>query len=299
MIRAVKQWIKRRWPRMRLRTIVFVTLFVVAALPGIAAMFLRVYENTLVRQTEAELVAQGAALVAASEADWPNGQPASVRQDNFRPEASTIDLSDSEILDDRPAPVKVSGAASPSAIMAAQRLEPVFARTKQVTLSAILLLDENGRIASGAMQGDSYADLPEIRAALTGNPMTVLRRSDSYRARYHFEWLSRAAAMRIHHARPIMSDGEVVGVLLLSRSARSLFKGIYADRGKIAFGVLAIFGILIVLSGVLSRGIVKPIEGLSAATRSLASGAQDIPDTPPTAAIEIQDLYADFARMAT
>ena len=71
MLRAVKEWIKARWPRMRLRTIIFATLFVVAALPGIAAMFLRVYENTLVRQTEAELVAQGAAIAAASAAHGP------------------------------------------------------------------------------------------------------------------------------------------------------------------------------------------------------------------------------------
>src|SRR3546814_10814457 len=60
MIRAVKEWIKRRWPRLRLRTILFASLFFVAALPGVGAVFLRVYENTLVRQTEAELVAQGA-----------------------------------------------------------------------------------------------------------------------------------------------------------------------------------------------------------------------------------------------
>ena len=47
----------------------FATLFFVAALPGVGAVFLRVYENTLVRQTEAELVAQGAALAAAARGD--------------------------------------------------------------------------------------------------------------------------------------------------------------------------------------------------------------------------------------
>ena len=51
--------------------ILFAVLFFVAALPGLSALFLRVYENTLVRQTQAELMAQGAALVAAAELDWP------------------------------------------------------------------------------------------------------------------------------------------------------------------------------------------------------------------------------------
>ena len=67
---------------------------------------------------------------------------------------------------------------------------------------------------------------------------------------------------------------------------------------KIAIGVLAIFTILVLLSGVLSRGIARPIEALGAATRSVAAGHGDVPDPPRTAAIEIQGLYADFAAMA-
>jgi signal transduction histidine kinase len=138
-----------------------------------------------------------------------------------------------------------------------------------------------------------------VRAALAGRPQTVLRRNGDYRADYSFEWLSRAAALRVHHARPVIVEGRVVGVLLLSRSARALFKGLYADRGKIVFGIVAILGVLVVLSGVLSRGIVRPVEGLARASRALASGRQEaIPDPPRTAAIEIQTLYADFARMA-
>ena len=35
----------------------------------------------------------------------------------------------------------------------------------------------------------------------------VLRRNASYRPRYSMEWLSRASALRIHHARPIVVNG--------------------------------------------------------------------------------------------
>ncbi|NEX95418.1 sensor histidine kinase, partial [Caulobacter sp. 17J65-9] len=75
MIRRFKAFVRSRWPTLRLRTIVLAVLIFTAALPGVSAIFLRVYENTLVRQTEAELVAQGAALAAAAEAAWP-GAPA-------------------------------------------------------------------------------------------------------------------------------------------------------------------------------------------------------------------------------
>jgi ATP diphosphatase len=110
--------------------------------------------------------------------------------------------------------------------------------------------------------------------------------------------LSRAAALRVHHARPIVVNGEVVGVVLLSRSARSLFKGLYADRGKIILGIFLVLLLLLLLTGVLSRGIVRPVEALGRATRDLASGRGSLPDPPKTAAIEIQDLYRDFQRMA-
>jgi signal transduction histidine kinase len=298
MIGAAKAWLKARWPRLRLRTIVFATLFTVAALPGIAAMFLRVYENTLVRQTEAELVAQGAALAAVAEGMWPGvGVRAMPDPQDIRPEVPTIDLSSSAILPERPVPQAVATSPDPAALTVARALAPAAARTRQVTLSAIVLLDGQGLIAS-AENGGSLAALPEVRAALAGRPETVLRRNGDYRATYTFEWLSRAAALRVHHARPIVVEGRVVGVLLLSRSARALFKGLYADRGKIALGIVAIFGLLIVLSGVLSRGIVRPVEALARASRALALGRQDFPEPPRTAAIEIQSLYADFARMA-
>lgn len=299
MIRAAKEWLKARWPRLSLRTIVFATLFTVAALPGIAAMFLRVYENTLVRQTEAELVAQGAALAATAAMQWPGAPPATLPDPrDLAPEVPTIDLSSTPILPERPAQAQVSTAPDPQALAAARTLAPVSARTRQVTLSAILLLDGQGLVAA---EGDaqSLAALPEVRAALAGRPSTVLRRNGDYRAGYDLEWLSRAAALRVHHARPVVVEGRVVGVLLLSRSARALFKGLYADRGKIAFGIVAILGVLVVLSGVLSRGIVQPVEALARASRALASGRQEeIPDPPRTAATEIQALYADFARMA-
>lgn len=297
MIRTVKEWLKARWPRLRLRTIVFATLFTVAALPGIAAMFLRVYENTLVRQTEAELVAQGAALAAIAATQWPGAGVTMPDPQDFQPEPPTIDLSSSDILAERPSPQPKALAPDADAAAVWSTLAPVAARTRQVTLSSILLLDRQGLIASEP-SGRSHAALPEVATALAGRPETVLRRNGDYRATYQFEWLSRAAAVRVHHARPVIVNGRVVGVLLLSRSARSLFKGLYADRGKILLGIAAIFMLLLVLSSVLSRAIVRPVEALARASRALASGRQDFPEAPRTAAAEIQDLYADFARMA-
>ncbi|HYD37335.1 MAG TPA: sensor histidine kinase, partial [Allosphingosinicella sp.] len=97
MIRAAKDLAKRHWPALRLRTLLFLTLLLVAALPGVGAVFLRVYENTLVQQTEAELIAQGAVLAGAYRAAWP--EPfADPSPGPLRPERPTIDLNAMPIL---------------------------------------------------------------------------------------------------------------------------------------------------------------------------------------------------------
>jgi signal transduction histidine kinase len=297
MISAAKAEAKRHWPKLRLRTILLATLVFVAALPGFAAMFLRVYENTLVRQTEAELIAQGAALVAAAEAGWPGAARGAERR-GFRPEEPQIDLNASIILPPQPAPRKRSVQPDPDASAAARLIEPVMASTSRTTLAAIQLIDREGTIMTGRMAGTSYAHVREVTSALSGRVRTVLRHNGAYQRRYPLEWLSRASDTLIHHARPVRVDGRVVGVLLLSRSPRALFRGIYEDKGKIMIGIGLIFATLVLLSGLLSRGIAKPIEELSAATKGLALGKGELPEPPPTAAIEIQSLYGDFAAMA-
>jgi signal transduction histidine kinase len=297
MIARLKSFAKRHWPRLGLRTILLGTLILVATLPGWGALFLRIYENTLVRQTESELIAEGAALAAATATDWP-GFVAKPTPVFVRPELPSIDLRGSQILPDRPAP-STGGPVDPAARIAAARIAPVLAQTTPATLASVLLLDAHGRVASGPLAGRSYATLPEVRSALRGNPATTLRHNSAYRRTLPIEWLSRSADLGIHHAQSIRVNGRVVGALLLSRSPPALYMGLYADAGKIAVGFALILGFVIVLSGILSRGIVRPIERLGAATRDLARGAAaDIPAVPEMAAVEIQALYADFASMA-
>ena len=104
MIRPAKEFLKRHWPALRLRWILLAVLLFAAARPAVGAVGLRVYENSLVRQTEAELAAQAVALTATAAALWPGAQPAPVvnRPQDYQPYRSSIDLSDGDILPQRP-----------------------------------------------------------------------------------------------------------------------------------------------------------------------------------------------------
>ncbi|MBV9930595.1 MAG: HAMP domain-containing histidine kinase [Alphaproteobacteria bacterium] len=297
MIGALKGIAKRHWPALRLRTILFLSLLFVAALPGVGAVFLRVYENTLVQQTEAELIAQGAVLAGAWRADWP--APLPPPPDTLEPQPPTIDLNAMPVLPAQPDTEATTGVAAAEARAAAVKLAPVAREASRTTLAATRILDAQGIVVLGAEDfRRSYARLPEVRAALAGRTTTVLRRRADYEPRYALEWLSRASSIRVHYTRPVLAGGRVIGVVMLSRSPRGLFVGIYQDRGKIAVGVALIFLTLVALAGLISRGIARPIDALAEATDNVARGRLTVPEPPPTAAVEIRSLYVNFAAMA-
>lgn len=298
MIGAVKTLVKRHWPALSIRTILLVTFVFVAALPGVGAVGLRVYENTLVQQTEAELIAQGAVIAAAYRAAWGPRAPGAPAQ---APEAPRIDLGTDPLLAEQPGSAPATGPADAHARAVGARLAPVIADARAVTLAAVQLLDAKGRVVAGAHDlGRSFAALGEVRQALAGHATTVLRRRN-YRAdglRSPLELISSAVAIRVHHVRPVLADGRVIGAVMLSRSPRGLFVGIYQDRGKILIGIGAIFLTLMVLAGLLSRGIARPIRDLTRATERVARGEPALLDPPTMAATEIGELYAHFAAMA-
>ncbi|HEY5713070.1 MAG TPA: sensor histidine kinase, partial [Allosphingosinicella sp.] len=136
MIRAIKNFLKRFWPSLRLRTILFATLVFVAALPGFGAVFLRVYENTLVQQTEAELIAQGAVLASAYRSFW--GADPEIRPiTDPIPERPSIDLNAMPILAEQMAARRLPGQPDPRAVQVAARMLPIVAESGHVTLAAI------------------------------------------------------------------------------------------------------------------------------------------------------------------
>lgn len=304
MIAALRNFALRLWPVPRLRWLLFGTLLFVAALPGIAALGLRVYENALIRRTEAELTAQSAAIAASAALLWPGPaaaaqpEPQDDPRESFDDVPTDVDLRSSPVLPERPAASTTPSPVDPIAQQVAERIAPAILETKRATLASILLLDRQGLLLNGRDRGLSLAEVPEVRSALSGTPRTVLRHNDAYLRDTPLDWISRATSIRMHQARPIMVRGEVAGVVLVSRSPRALFRGMWEDRGKIALGVAAIFSLLLVLTGVLARAIIRPVERLSRASRALAQGRHTALRRPTLAVREIGSLYDDFSAMS-
>jgi signal transduction histidine kinase len=284
LIRSAKEQIKAVWPPLRLRTILLGVLILVASLPGFAAIFLRVYENTLVQQTEAQLATASAAIVGA----WADdaGPP-------LAPYMPSIDLTRLETL---PAHIDGMGpAARPDrqAAATARVLMPMALRIAESSGAEVTLLDADAvPLPDG---GQRLAGLMEVRKGLAGETATVLRaRSSPYGA----EPITRAANIMVVHVRPVRIDGRVAGLVLMRQEPRDVFAGIWADRWNIGFGAGTILLLLMLLAGLLSRAIGRPIEMLSAATGDVAQGSINIPPAPAMAAMEIKGLFESFGIMA-
>jgi len=305
VIERLRALAQRLWPVMRLRWVLFGTMLFVAALPGFAALGLRVYENALVRRTEAEVTAQAASIAATAALLWPGAERASSAPavaeghgERYKLAPTEIDLRSSPILPSRPPALTVTRPPDANAQALASRITPAIAEIKRTTLASIVLLDRNGIVLNGQEAGRSLAALPEVQSALRGRPATVLRRNDSYSQASPVGWVSRATSIRMHQARPIMVNNDAVGAVLVSRSPAALFRGMWEDAGKIAAGTLAILALLILLTAILARAIVRPVEKLSEAARSLASGGHANPRRPTLEVREISSLYDDFEGMA-
>ncbi len=305
---AFKNILKSHWPRLKLRTILLGVLLFTASLPAFGALFFRIYENTLVRQTESELIVQGAVMaVIYAEAAQRHALsetygnvakiPAPAMRREYSAPAPTTDLSNDIILPDRVTGIKCTP--STAALNATTEITPILKSATQITLASVRLTDAEGCIIAGRDEiGTSLAHVSEVAAALRGQHSSALRRKGDYQSRYTLEFLSRASAIRVSYAQPIIYNDRVIGTLLLSRSPRSLFKGLYEDIGKIIAATGLIFLLVLGLAGLLSRSITRPVELLNNSIIRVARGERPLLESPRTAAVELQQLFANFEAMA-
>lgn len=275
-----------KW-RPRLATIVVVILIVVMALPLVGLFFFRLYENQLIRQTEAELIAQGAALAAVYAKEvrdagipasglavaMPDGT-ASGRDDALRPTEPRLDLAADTVLGRRPDAVPATVDPRFSAI--GERLAGILAETQKTTLAGFRLLDPAGTVIAGRGEiGLSLGHVEEVREALAGRYASALRVRVSDQPAPPLYSMSRGTRVRVFVALPAAVDGKVAGVVYLSRTPNNIVKHLYGERGKVALAAIAILGGTLSIAFVFLRTVSRPIYELIERTRRIASGDRE------------------------
>lgn len=261
--------------RPSLGQVVTVVLITVICLPLVGLFFFRLYENQLVRETEAELIAQSAAIAAVfaekverlPPEEQGLGAVAAVvpklDKGMYRPIKASLDLALGPILGSRP-----DARVTPEPVSAAYRqigdeLQDILQRTQITTLAGFRLLDANGTVIAGREEnGMSLAHVEEIAIALKGAFQPVLRVRVVNRPAPPLYSISRGTGVRIFTAMPVIVEGRVAGVVYASRTPDNIIKHIYAERKKYILAALAVIAVALVVGLIFVRLIARPLHEL-------------------------------------
>ncbi len=297
-------------PRLHLRTILMMVNLFVLIVPLGSIYFFRLYENELVRQTEAELIAQGAYISAlykqaihpmiSRNADY--GNPVLFKPENkdekYNIVSPVLDLANASIYPPRPQAEQGKGA-DEIARKIGNTIFPIVEEATITTLAGVRIVDYNGVVVAGrAESGLSLAHIEEIIPALNGKYTALLRQRFSDMTTTSLASPSRATDIRVFIAMPIIDNERVVGAVLLSRSPRSILKGLYDDWESLAIAGSIIIGITLLLTLLTSYTISKPIYALIEQTKRVARGEKGVKTISEPVTQELALLSYNVSNMA-
>ncbi len=305
ILRSVWQLVTRH-RRLRLRTILlYINLFILV-LPITGFWGIRIYENELARRTESALLSQGAFIRAAFLDELsrieqrPQSEFLSDGEEQLEYIPSTIDLNSKEVLEKAPAAQPTTLTATPTMMLAGERVSRQMHHAQRTTLAGMRVVDHQGVVVASSRGeiGMSMIERPEIQSALEGTYTHTLRSRVSDSPTPPLTSISRRTSVRLFVAMPIERDGEVIGAVLLSRTPLSLARALYDNRKLLVIlGVLQLIVVLL-LSTFASRAIVGPMQRLIRQAKELERGAPTPPVLEHPITQEVEELSKAIVQMA-
>ena len=319
--------------RPRLSTVLLTVNLAVIALPLGSIFFFRIYENQLIQETERELISQAALIGAfyrttlrgpdetgrtarlaergsltagasAGEAQGRteslSGQPVTA-EERWSHVAPQLDLARVSTLpsrpDGKPAPTPPTAAAA----AAGRLLTPMLDRAQRTSLIGVRVLDRHGTTVGGTAEiGENFAHVEEVAQALKGRYASALRYRELENAPSELSSISRGTGVRVFVAFPVISGGEVLGAVYLSRTPKSILRHLYEEREKAILALVTVLVLAISLAVLTSRTISRPVAELLARTRRVARGETAVMEplgNPGTR--EMAELSDGISQMAT
>ena len=247
-----------KW-RPRIGLVVLAILLTVMALPLVGLFFFRIYENQLVRQTEAELIGQGAAIAAiyareVREAGLPPEKLGAAVAGRARPQRQQRRRRRRPLPADRaqprprrrrrrsePRPDSAAGDAR-SGLCSDRRAACRRARRDAADHAGRVPAARPGRRGDRRRRAMSAARSPqveEVRAALAGSYASALRERVTERPAPPLYSVSRGTGVRVFVALPVVVEGRVAGAVYLSRTPNNIVKHLYGERGKVMLAAIS------------------------------------------------------------
>ncbi len=293
---------------MKLRTVLLALNLIVFLLPLVGFSGLRVYDTQLVRQTQAELVAQGSVIGAAYVQAFEEEQRAVVgtKLEGPRDETPTmvrveLDTTFDRVLPRAPDALPSEHMADPLAMIAGRSIANLIAQTRSATLAGIRVTDASGVVvaSSGSELGQSLAHREEVASALRGQVATGLReRVASDPSPAPFSSISRNTGWRVFVALPVIDGDRLLGTVVLSRTPMTLGKALWNDRYYLASIIAVMLAVVLFVSLLATWLIARPVEQLTRYSQRIAAGesAKNLPKiSQPEELVTLAQAFASMA----
>lgn len=297
-------------------TVLLLMNLTLLALPVSGLWVLRLYDSSLVRQTESQLIAQSATVAALYRSLW-HGADGEIGQswetidprwthhegfdDPWLPRFATLDLADDPVLPASPDADPSSSPPDPAAGLSGEKLNAILHEVQLQTLAGIRVLDHNGIVVAttGEEAGGSLANREEVHRALLGEPVSVLRLRGKGPAPVASPIFGQGSMVRVVTALPIIEDRRVIGVVLAARTPRTVGEVLAEKRWHLA-GLLSLLVAAAASLSLLGRlAIGRPLRAVAERARRLAQGERGAMTEPVPAPVrEVAELSATLSRMA-
>jgi len=277
-----------KW-RPSLGLVIIAVLASVAALPLVGLFFFRLYDNQLIHQTQAELIAQSRVLAAVFAREVENRLDAGIvlgaeippgarpdPDEQVTPIRPALDLAGNDLLRRRPDALAASAPADPAYIEIGARLMPIILETQKVTLAGFRILDPRGVVIAGRQEmGQSLAHIEEVATALQGQYRAALRIRVPDKPPPPIYSISRGVGVHVFSAMPVIVNNRVAGVIYTSRTPSNIFDHLYQERGKFILAGLAVIFATVIIGLVFSRTITQPMRELVDRAARISRGDRD------------------------
>ena len=281
-----------RWPRVGIRGVVLAISAFGVVVPLAAIVLLRIFDDQLIRRTEAQLIAQAVLIAEAwreawlreqqfESADAPEWVPPDQVGEDYFPIEPMLRLEN--VLPPTEDPTRFIKKDAGLAWRAGAAVEPVLRRAARMNLSSARVLDAEGCViaSSTTQHGACLDELAEVRGALAGGYTSVLRHRINDQPTPSFESISRRGRVRVYVALPVFADGEVIGVVRMARTAIDAGKALWFDRYRLLAAIVGCALLVAALSLFLSRTLTQPLRNITRVARGIARGEGREPLTLP------------------
>ena len=252
--------------------------------PVLLVVVLRLYDTLLLQQTERRLIGESVVIAEAWRDQWlrvqgvaplqaPSNAPPGLLVGELFPVEPVAHLGDEPLRPPDP-PTRFTADHTGPAWAAGQAVGPLLDRIRRVNLSGARVLDAAGCVVAttGRGLGACLDGLEEVDAALRGRYHAVTRRRHTDDPTPPLGSIRRRGEIRVNTALPIFSDGEVVGVVRMSRTSLDPVESLWEHRGTFLAVLLGCVLLTIAVTLYLTRTIARPVAAITRVAEEIADG---------------------------